>query len=266
MNKLLASALLLTLTASPALRAQTILSDGFSGSNGASLNGRTPDTADLPGTTYTSMTLSPGQPEEPSINTGAGNPAPDANTGFSGNAALSIASVGAYVKPSVLNLSLDINVNDLNGGNGIGLGFFLNGPQQLSASGFSGLALNSDGSLGFYNEGTETTVAPSFTGFNPSNFYTLSYTVNTVTGAISNVFLAGNNDSAALVGQTSAGLVGAATNDVGFFGNTGDTVFHSAFVDNFEVSGVPEPSTYALLVGGAVGLLVLAYRRLLPVR
>ena len=250
---------LLLCGAASSLRAQTIISDGFSGTNGATLNGRTPDTTDLPGTTYTTSSQNTGPYQQPSISTAATNATggTSADSGFNGSASLSIASTGTFTKPTTLTLSASIEINNIQDDNsaalarGIGLGFFTAVPANNSAdngnTNFYGLNVAPSGALYLEENGvrgTEIAAAPA--GFSTADFYTLSYTVNTVTGGISNISFDGQND-----GSIAADFTDAITNRVGFYGSTAKNAAFNGFVDNFEVSGVvPEPSTWATMIGG----------------
>ena len=255
---LVLSAGLLLCGATASLNAQTIISDGFGGpndTNGATLNGRTPDTTDLPGGTYTTSTQNSGPYQQPTISTAAGGSS--ANTGFNGSDSISVASTGTFTKPTMLTLSASIEINNLQDdgsamlARGIGLGFFTappaNGGAANGNTNFYGLDVAPGGALYLEENGTRigSAIAPAFTGFSTSNFYTLSYTVNTVTGGISNISFGGNND-----GSAAADFTDAITNRAGFYGSTANNAAFNGFVDNFEVSGVPEPSTWATMIGG----------------
>lgn len=247
--------------------APTIISDSFTGTDGSTLNGRTPDGADLPGRTYSAASEnSSGSFAQPVIDTGSGNPSPSARTGFNGATFIDISSTGSYTKPSLLTLGLDLQMNTIanDGGavRGIGLGFFSPTPAGggNADSNFTGLTVRPDGSLHLVKQGVQqlATVA-AFAGFSIDTFYTLTYSVDTSTGSITNVLFNGNDDTATFSGGTSAGdFTPAVTNLTGFYGSTANNAGLFGRVDNYSVSAVgaevPEPSTWALILGGLATL------------
>ncbi len=245
------------------LEAATIISDGFSGTNNTTLNNRTPDGIDLPGTTFTSYTNAVGPYAEPVINTSGGNPSPAAETGFNGGAYISIASAGPYTKPPTITLSADLELNNIQSDGtyrGVGLGFFSGTPTggEVTTT-FTGLSIDVNGTLRLITpntpHGTGSTVfAASFPGpggFSSSAFYTLSYTVNTTTGTISNVIYNGTDVSS----DFAVTATGFQSTLVGFEGNTANDPTLFGLVDNFSVSGVPEPASLSVLLIGGLGLL-----------
>jgi len=119
----------------PVVRAQSvIISDGFSGMNGAALDGRMPDTVDLPGTSYSTASNNTGVGAQPTIDTTAGNPAPSANTGFNASTFIDISSTGSYSKPTELTLSISLQLNTIQDDNTAGdvRGIFDFFPQRQS--------------------------------------------------------------------------------------------------------------------------------------
>ncbi len=194
-------------------------------------------------------------------------------------------SSGSYVKPSLLHISADIELSGISGDvdnalypRGIGLGFYLNadstvgtGNQNVTNS-FVGLLLDHTGALAliydpnktgyFSGPGVYKSAAVEYAGgtFSASNFYNLSYDVNTTTGQISNIALEGSTADYSLF-STTAYFTDANTPYAGMLvssaaGNT------TGYADNFQVTGtVPEPSTLALLACGLFGLLAYAWRR-----
>ena len=230
------------------------------------LNGRNPDTTNLPGGAWMTPVNSWGN-------------------GIIGNSAwvnadsairYSIASAGGYTKPSLLTISADINIGWTDAATraprglwihddpstyfqGLGVGFF-------NGSSFYGLSLRSDDSgnrgLLFLHEGSiagaaNVTAQLPWVGapFDSSVFHHLSYTVDTSSGAISAITLDGNAYSAPVTSAFTA----AATDLTGFYVNSwaGDTY---GYVDNFRVmEHIPEPSTLACVA--VAGLLALRRRR-----
>ena len=131
-----------------------ILSDTFTGAgDGASLEGRTPDTS-LSGAVWMKVTsqvsgftskTSSGQLE------GFGSPPPGAVTGSQGASAVSISSTNAYIKPTAFTISADLSPKDMVGaashGRGIALGFFnfsVDGTGEFSSNQFIGLVLDAE--------------------------------------------------------------------------------------------------------------------------
>lgn len=259
----LSVATLLTLTASIASGAGgiVIISDGFSGNNAQSTQGRIPDTTDLPGTTWSTASQAPGPGlPQSSINTVTGVPAPSADTGFNDSTFISIASTGGYTKPLQLNESISLRMNgvaaDTAALRGIGLGFFSSAPANFAESGvgFTGLLVQPNGTLRLIVGGAPTaaSVAP-FAGFSTSTYYGLSFTVNTTTGSITSVLFNGNDNSATFSGAVSAGaFTPAVTNLAGYYASSAQ--FTTGSVDNFLVA-TPEPGSAALLGLGTLGLL-----------
>lgn len=250
----------------PVRAANTIISDAFTGANGASVPGRTPDTTNLPGATYY------GDIQTSTIDNTAGNPANSANTGFNSRTMISIGSAGSYVKPSVLTISADLQMNGLTDGGGfirgLGLGFYPieNNTGVVNGSSlFTGLAVKPDGTLALVLGGVQqaASVVP-FSGYSTATFYNLSYSISTATGSITNVVFNGNNDTATFSGATTAGdFTDAGTNFVGFYGSSA-VAGAGGHVDNFVVSStapVPEPSSAVLLFGGLGALLARRKRR-----
>jgi len=248
---------------------QIIIQDGFSGTTGTSDSGRTPDTTDLPTSTWSiGYVTTSGNPGHSQIFTGAGNPAPGSYTGSDCSTWLSIASGGSYTKPTgLITESVDLEMLTLNGTDfvtrGIGLGYFASAPinnvEQGGNGGFTGLLVKPNGTLSLFNDGTQTAASvAAFGGFSASSFYNLNFTVDTNTGSITSVFFNGNNDTATFSGAASAGdFTNAVTNLAGFYGSTAGSTLFQGVVDNFVVA--PEPSAWMSMVGG-LGILV-GFRR-----
>ena len=249
----------------PAAHGQAIVSDDFNtGSFHTTIAGRTPDVANLPGGTWSvsndfssggsnnfyAWTNTPGFTTGPNQatslflwngGTGVGSPG--------GVATVSLNSAGSYTKPSKFSIQSDIQCMSLAGGaQGVMLGFFSSLPPTNNTDplpGFTGFLVNNVGDLRLVENGVVGT-AVAYTGtFDNTLFNTLSYTVNTSTGGISNVTLGGNtaysfSSSAFTAAETTYAALGMRS--------TGNNTF--GYADNFSVIAVPEPSTYAMLLGG----------------
>lgn len=125
---------------------------------------------------------------------------------------------------------------------------FYNAPKtseyQSDLAGFSGLRLNYDGGLQLVINGTASGGAVAFGGsFNPATFRTLTFSVNTTSGAISAVSLGG---SSAGYSFPTSGFTAAATAYVGLGGNMGNNpavaVFDSLTVSTGSASPTPTPT------------------------
>ena len=259
-------------------RASTIIvSDGFSGTNGANINGRTPDGANLPGSTWQVEQQNAAGTSPMTIDTSTGNPAPSANTNFNDAAGISIASANSYTEPSVLTISADLNMGNINGGGlsynvyGVGLGFWNTLPASGSSAstGFTGVTLDPYGDLTFINNGTASATAkaaaPSsatVVGGYISGFNTLTYSINTGTGAITQLTFDGTDLTSAFSGLTA--FTPSVATLSGFYGNSPYSASENGYVDNFSVSttsAVPEPAAIGLFAVGGMGLLLVGRKR-----
>jgi hypothetical protein len=143
------------------------------------------------------------------------------------------------------------------------------GPGDLAN--FTGLAVTNVGALQEYVDGTAVGSPEAFGGtFSAITPTTLSYVINTATGAISNVSF--GSSTTAYSFQTSPSFLNADTANVEIGGGPGsdgvtDVGSTSAVFYNFELdsaqstSSVPEPSTYALLTLGILTLAAVKIRR-----
>src|SRR4051794_15397932 len=161
--------LAMSVAAGASILPNPIIADRFSGTNQATLNGRTPDAATVNGNTYTATIQSNGF-YLPRLETAVGNAAPSADMDFNGAAFINVGSGGTYVKPSLLTVSVDAQLNTLaqnagEFGRGVGLGFYsapITSPGESIAN-FRGLVLNPDGTLRLTTNLAQGTAAPNNT-------------------------------------------------------------------------------------------------------
>jgi hypothetical protein len=134
--------------------------------------------------------------------------------------ALKLASNGAYVKPTVMTISAHLGFGaDTETGKCL-LGFYsaLAGPHSYDAlANFTGLVLQTDGTLQLVEKGKPVGTGVKFTGkFDlQQGAVLLSYSVDTTKGTISNITLAGSSSDYTL---TSTAFTDAATAFVGIGG------------------------------------------------
>jgi hypothetical protein len=122
---------------------------------------------------------------------------------------------------------------------------------------FTGLQAMPNGSLQEYVDGTAVGSAVPYTGtYNYLNPTSLSYTINTTTGAISNVSFGTSTTDYSFGLGTFTNSNSAYVEIGGDFNNSGNY----AIFNDLMVEGVPEPSTYALLAAGAVALGAIQFR------
>ncbi|MEI6676569.1 MAG: PA14 domain-containing protein, partial [Verrucomicrobiota bacterium] len=169
-----------------------ILADRFGGNNGDSLDGRIPDGANLPGRTWQQNGGYFGRCDI-QANT--------LNVRSMDGEAYDLSSNEAYTKPSVLIIRATLKPGTLNR-MGVGAGFTDSTNTGNSTYYFSGLSLDENGTVKEWNGIPGDPQTPirqvEWSGidnaaFSPDDWHTLTYTVNTFTGRISNVSLSGSN-------------------------------------------------------------------------
>ena len=205
-----------------------IVQDSFTGANGTSLIGRAPDVINLPGGTYivSGSTATWGVPQI------QGNAA-QVNSDI--GALVSIASNGGYTKPTQFSISASLNPQSIYGSDtgfrGMGLGFFSGADPGHGYVDCTGLALNPNGNLTLVVSGNAG-ASNSYPGtWTENQWHTLSYTVNTGTGAISNVVLDGYSET-----FTTTGFTTAATAYAGFYASDANGRNGLGLADNFTVT------------------------------
>jgi hypothetical protein len=121
------------------------------------------------------------------------------------------------------------------------------------------LELDSFGNLSLIVNGSVSGSPIGFVGGTFANNVptTVSYDVDTTTGAISNVAVQGSTADYSAFDSTTA------FTGLGWAGleNAGGANENSAFVSNFQVGAIPEPGTYAMLASGVMALGAYQYRR-----
>lgn len=246
-----------------------IVATSFAGLNGGA-NGQnithanaTPDYANRPGSaTWTETGMNGAFHVD--VQNGAAVLGPNAG------AAISIASSGGYTKPTMLSLQGDVQVGTIVGtdyeyARGVGLGFYVAGGYEDTGlevrSGFTGLVLSPQGALYRVLNGIAdqaNMIAYGGGTFDPAQFYTLSYNIDTTSGALWGIALEGSTADYSVLGITAA-FDDTHTAMVGVLGSSasGGT---SGGVDNFVLAEtVPEPGTLGM--AGAAVLVLLGLRR-----
>lgn len=259
-------------------QAAIVISDGFSGGDGASIIGRAPDGVNTAGNTY--VKSGSGSGFHTTTTAGYGNPLPGAfgEPQSAGAVELNTAGGGGYISPSNATITLTLDLRPLGvgtvgitgaaaNGRGVALGFFAGVTgNQFSQNQFTGFVFDTAGALnfvsdpnasGFFGAGSTVGTAVAYGGFyNNTAFNTLSYTINRATGAVTAISLSGSSaDYSSFLGTTA--FTEAATRYAGFY-SSGETGGGLGAIDNFSVDVIPEPSA-ALLSG--LGVLALLRRR-----
>ncbi len=176
-----------------------------------------------------------------------------------------------------MTLSVDLQMNTLSGSDynqsarGLGMGFFdanygaTEGEEV--AHGFSGIAVNPSGALYYYEstpDGYTMSTPIAFGGsFDKNEWYTLTMNLDffqedgKLMATLADVSLSGSTaDYSDLIGS-----VFSTTDLIGLLSSSATSWDYFGTFDNFSMSKtVPEPSTWALLVLGAVGLLYMRKR------
>ena len=234
----------------------TIISDTFTGPNGLSANGRLPSGTDLPGSTWSAGTY--------------WNPSIQNNTlsiGADTGASISLASSGPYVEPANITESVTFSVSS-DTALGVGIGFSSTTVSPTSAYSyrniFTGLAVTSAGNVQLWEQGSVLDTAIwSGTAFNPNSAYTMAYTIDTTSGAVTSISLTGDGaDFTSLLTASGNNNVfsPANTQNAEIWGggpNGGDTAYFS----DIELVATPEPGTMALLGAGIAGIIIARRRR-----
>ncbi len=240
--------------------AGVIVSDSFAtGTVGANINGRTPDTTDLPGTTWVQNGYPGYQNDIVS--------SPSSSLQLGAEAGDGIALTGVTATAYALSYEFNIANDTPNTGTGIGsgLGFFRNATTSGSPgalTGFTGVTVSMAGGVSLLENGTRVATA-TISSFVVSATHSLSYDVNTTTGSISNLLLDGN---AVTLTGTTTGIFTVSnikefgiTNNAGGYGNSFDYINNAVIATP---TSVPEPASLGILAVGAAGLLLAGRRKL----
>jgi hypothetical protein len=235
-----------------------IIKDTFSGgTNGDSIQGTVPE-SNLPASSFNTKSYFGAAVFNENVS--IGNPAGSAEMGGSAAAFISIASAGTYVKPATLNISADLRLgtinNDSDSVRGIFIGFrgdaTVPDEDPTVATGYSGLQFAPDGTVYLRKSGDTTIGLTSLGSYNAAalgelsatDFYRISYRIDSATGAYSNAVLTRQTGpkagaSVPLEQVETTTFTNANTNAAGFYADAHDpNVFGQ--VDNFVVAG-PKP-------------------------
>ncbi|NBS05900.1 MAG: PEP-CTERM sorting domain-containing protein [Verrucomicrobia bacterium] len=259
------------------LSAQILIKDDFSLRGDGSLTGAAPSNVHPVGSVWSAGNNTGGL----YTTTSFGDGAPSAWGQSQNSGSVSLGDLNS-LPTNLLTISASIGMEQLgggpvgsaDGGRGLGLGFFKNATGgQFSQAFFTGLVLDTAGRLnfvhdpnasGFFDSGSLLKTAVAYGGtFNSTAWYDLSYKINTITGAISDITLEGSSaDYSSLA--SGVNLFTAASGNIqhaGVYTSSAGGMSGYAGFDNFTVTAVPEPSAFACLAAGLVGMLALRSRR-----
>ncbi len=210
-----------TLTADAAALVPVYLYDSFTGADNTGMVGKPVSGVNTLGSTYIAQGNIMGYGEHIVSNT--------YTMGADGGVSADITRLS----PATFTVSAKMSVGSITGADsatnpyrGVGLGFY---PGDGGIDKFVGITVRTNGKLGLVESGTlknEQAIA----GYAATNWYTLSYVVNTGTGSISNVKLSGIDYTFSTTAFTKAACARA-----GFL-SSADAGGKFSFVDDFAVS------------------------------
>lgn len=246
--------LLLAFAVSPPASAALIY-DTFTAPDNTTLIGRFPAPDNTPGAAYqgngnVSLFGGPtgGTPYEADIQGNVARLGSDAGVALD----LDITTPAQFQLTISFNISASTVTQANDTRRGAGLGFFSSVAIGSSGSShgfnnFTGLVVDLAGNIRLIVAGANSGIATTVTGFDPSVFHTLSFTVNTAAGvgSISNIMLDGVSVSLTAPANT---FTVARTALAGFHYSDLDPGVVASF-DNFSVALVPEPSAFIALSG-----------------
>jgi len=247
--------LALALASLPA-QAVTILADGFGGTDYDSLDSRVPDGTNLPGRMWEQNGGYFGRSDI------QGN---TMNVRCMDGEAYDISSNENHAKPAVMTVQVDLMPGTLNR-MGVGVGFTGATNTYNSTIYFVGLSVDQDGTVkeweGVPGDPQDAIGSVAWSGidnaeFSPGDWHTLTYTVNTVTGKVSDVSLSGSNaDYSPLYSIVNSGLTAAGTQYLTVMGDA-QSGNGNGNLDNLTLSTLPaitvsaSPDTFSEAAGTA---------------
>ncbi len=230
----------------PSASASVIVDDTFTGANNTGLIGRLAAPIDTPAATYAGNgNVSPiggftgGTPYEADIQNNAARVGSDAGLALN----LGIATPMQFQLSITFDISANTETQAANPRRGAGLGFFSSvavgsGGAFHCFNNFTGLVVDRAGSVRLIVAGANSGIATTVSGFDPSISHSLSYMVDTTTGAGSVYSILLDGSSVTLVAPVNTFTV-ARTALAGFYNSDGP-VANLANFDDFIVAVVPE--------------------------
>lgn len=241
--------------------ATVIFSDTFTGANNTALIGRMPSPTDVPGSTYA------GNGNASTVG-GITNGVPAYEADIQSNTAQLGADVGVALNTGIIsaaqftlaitfNISGDTQTQANDPHRGAALGFFSSvatgtGGAFHGFNNFTGLVVDTTGSVRLIVAGANSGLATTVGGFNPAINHTLNYNVDTATGLLSNILLDGS--TVLLIAPVNTFTL-ARTTLAGFYNSSLGGADIANF-DDFSLATIPEPSTWLAVTSAALLLCI----------